>query len=232
MAKYIDLTGERFGFLLVLERDTSKNRTYYNCKCDCGNLKSIRADALKNGRVTSCGCYHKNVASKKSTNKKYNKYEIHENEVHLITSKGDIIKIDLEDFDKVKDYCWSKNSVGYAQARVLDGRNSVILMHRLIMNATPSDIVDHKNHNELDNRKSNLRMCSQSENMANQKLSKANTSGHKGVYWNKEKSKWSAQIGHRGRKIRLGYFENIEDAIKAREEAELKYFGKYRYKGE
>ena len=229
MAKFKDLTNEVFEMLKVLERDLSKKRTYWICECDCGNKTSVRQDSLKSGRVVSCGCYHKNIASKKSTNKKYNEYEVCGDVAYLKTSNGDIIKVDLEDLDKINNYCWSKNSVGYAQAREI-GKDSIVLMHRIIMSPSNKELVDHINHDKLDNRKLNLRVCSQSDNMANQIISKTNTTGFKGVYWDDNRNKWVSQIGYKNKNIYLGRYDNKQDAIEAREKAEIEYFGEYRYK--
>ena len=55
-----DLSGQRFGRLVVIGRDDRDSRkTYFNCKCDCGNVKSVRADSLKAGLIRSCGCMKK-----------------------------------------------------------------------------------------------------------------------------------------------------------------------------
>ena len=57
---FIDLTGQKFGYLTVLKRDTLKTgRPYWICKCDCGNIVSVRGSYLKNGDIVSCGCYKK-----------------------------------------------------------------------------------------------------------------------------------------------------------------------------
>lgn len=56
MGNFKDLTNKKFGMLTVLERDFSKTRTYWKCKCDCGNIITVRADSLKNGATKSCGC--------------------------------------------------------------------------------------------------------------------------------------------------------------------------------
>lgn len=61
-----DLTGKKFNFLTVIERDFSRKGVYWLCQCDCGNIKSIRNDHLKEGRVKSCGCYNKKYASERS----------------------------------------------------------------------------------------------------------------------------------------------------------------------
>ena len=214
----------------MIERDLEKQRMYWKCKCDCNPDKiiSVRMDGLRSGRTTSCGCYHKNVASRKSTNKKYNDYETYGKVTKIFTSDGNIILIDTEDYDKIKKYCWSIATNGYVQSRDYDSNNSMVLIHRVIMNAPKNKIIDHKNHNVLDNRKENLRLCNQYNNMANQNLSKANTSGYKGVYWSNEKDKWYVKIGYKNNNIHLGYFDNIEEAFKTRKKAEEEYFGEYR----
>lgn len=131
--------------------------------------------------------------------------------------------IDKDDIDKVKDFKWHL-SHGYAR------NNEIGFLHRLIMNCPQDMVVDHINHNPLDNRKSNLRICTQQENMLNQSVRKDNTSGHKGICWNKEKNKWQSSIYINGKKKHLGYFNTKEEAIKVRQEAEIKYFSEYRYK--
>lgn len=69
MSKCIDLIGKRFGKLVVMERDLSKKRTAWKCKCDCGNIKNVQACHLLSGATTSCGCYQKERASQ--ANKKH-----------------------------------------------------------------------------------------------------------------------------------------------------------------
>ena len=61
--RLIDLTGNRYGRLTVVGRDNGRKLTYWNCRCDCGNLVSVRGDHLKEGRVHSCGCYKSEVST-------------------------------------------------------------------------------------------------------------------------------------------------------------------------
>ncbi len=91
----------------------------------------------------------------------------------------------------------------------------------------PNGMIDHKDRDRTNNRIKNLRLASESENGANCSLSKANTSGHKGVMWYKRHSKWVSQIRVNRKLLGLGYFTDINDAIKARVDAELKYFGEF-----
>ena len=89
------------------------------------------------------------------------------------------------------------------------------------------NVVDHINRNPLDNRKCNLRVCSQQQNTINRSLRNDNTSGKSGVTFNKRIGKWQANVYISGKRHHLGYFDNKEDAITARLEGEEKYFGEF-----
>ena len=95
------------------------------------------------------------------------------------------------------------------------------------MNCSDDLIIDHINHDKSDNRKSNLRMCTVAQNNFNKGLSKNNTSGIIGVYWSKKDRKWRSRIMINRKSISLGMFNNLEDAIRARLQAEVNYFGEY-----
>jgi len=137
-------------------------------------------------------------------------------------------KIDLEDVEKCREHKWflkySKNNKPYIQRRT--GR--LQLSHFVLEKEIPRGYeIDHINGNTLDNRKKNLRIVTHKQNMRNQrKLPSNNTSGHIGVTWNKINKNWVAQIKINKKNIRLGSFYNIDDAVKARRNAEEKYFGK------
>jgi hypothetical protein len=96
-------------------------------------------------------------------------------------------------------------------------------LHRTITNAPKGMLVDHINRNPLDNRRSNLRICTMQENLRNQKRPN-NKTGYTGVavYGN---GRYTAQIKIDYKKIHLGCFDTIEDAYLARKEAEKKYWG-------
>lgn len=148
-------------------------------------------------------------------------------EIILYNKSGEEINralIDLEDVDKVKDIRWGLITLNYV-------RNAKIgLLHRFIMNCPDDMMVDHINHNPLDNRKSNLRVVTNQQNSMNKGLQSNNTSGYPGVYWSKTENKWYARIKINGENICLGYYINKEDAIESKKQAEIKYFGEYRYK--
>ena len=225
--KIIDLTGREFGKLKVRCVDTERSggHMYYICDCECGGVKSIRADSLINGSTTSCGC-----------NYSHNTYDLTSKEYGIgYTKNGTIFLFDKEDYDKISQYMWTNDAVdGYIRTTFIDenGNKKNIRMHRLVMEVTdPKLFVDHIHHNRADNRKSELRIVSCQENNHNMAMNSTNTSGRTGVYFDNYYGKWKAQIKVNGKPISLGLYSNKEEAIKAREEAEKRYFGEYRYQG-
>ena len=133
--------------------------------------------------------------------------------------------IDLDDVDRVKNYKWS-----LTHEYVYNRDKS--RLHRYIMDCPEDMVVDHINHNPLDNRKSNLRICTQQQNSMNKSKHSNNISGVAGVSWKKDKHKWCARIIYNRKNIHIGYFDTLEEAIEARKQAEIEYFGEYRNQDE
>lgn len=133
-------------------------------------------------------------------------------------------KIDIEDIEKCKSKKWCVSPLGYC-ITTIKGRK--VSLHRFIMNCDKDFIVDHINHDTLDNRKYNLRICNQQENMRNQKINKKNTSSVKGVSYDKKRHKWKAYITLNNKQKFLGRFDLFSDAKLARIKAEKKYFKEF-----
>ena len=115
----------------------------------------------------------------------------------------------------------------------VDGDSSNKKIHKLVANAfleNPENKknVDHVDRNRLDNHLSNLRFATGSENAQNKSMMTNNTSGVAGVSWYKKTSKWTVHITINGVHKNQGYFVNKDDAITARSNAEIQYFGEFR----
>jgi hypothetical protein len=93
-----------------------------------------------------------------------------------------------------------------------------------VYNKWPDNELDHINGNPTDNRISNLRDVTRKQNMENKKIYKTNKSGYSGVTWHSRDKKWNVRIGHYGKRISLGYFDNLDEAIAVRIKAENKTY--------
>ena len=155
---------------------------------------------------------------------------VEEGEVtRLWTNQGVEFLIDTEDHDKIKGSTWVANqSGGYLVARK---NNKTIRLHRVLMGVQndPEAIVDHINGDVTDNRKQNLRITTHQENCQNTTYHKGTEVKYPGVSRTQDLKKYRARIMVDGKEIYLGRFDNQEDAIKVRKEAEKKYFGKHSY---
>lgn len=229
-----NIVGEKYYNLLITEdlgcyvKDGTKRKSHYvKCICDCGNEVIKRYESIKKGKCKSCGCMTKHYLSVAS--RKENKYTIDGNVVYVkMTNCDDYMICDIEDWKKFKKYSWCKNKIGYVIG-YKDGKQ--IKYHQLLFDYDKDIyVIDHINGNKLDNRKSNLRIIEKCYNNMNISVAKNNKSGFTGVNWDKNSKKWISSIQFNKKRIRLGCFDNIEDAVKAREEAEVKYFGEYRRK--
>lgn len=130
-------------------------------------------------------------------------------------SRGRITFVDDEDADYLKQFNWTTQGGGYVVRRVyINGVRKEIYLHREVMNARSGNVVDHINGDVLDNRKSNLRECSQAMNVVNTRITSNNSSGYKGVSWDSRAKKWRSQIFENRKCIFLGNFESKHDAAR------------------
>lgn len=123
---------------------------------------------------------------------------------------------------RVKEHSWGRLADGYYSSRI-DGKQ--ISLHRFLSNPADNELVDHINRNKKDNRLINLRNTNKSVNAFNCGLRKNNKSGYTGVIFRKDTKRWDAKIKVNYKNISLGCYGTREEAIAARKEAEVKYFG-------
>jgi hypothetical protein len=143
-------------------------------------------------------------------------------------------KVDPADYDRLKRYEWTtkKGTNSFYTFRdrpgKKDGKKSVLYMHQEILEVPEGMIIDHINHDGMDNRSANLRAATHTQNMYNRRKRSGSTySKYKGVHWHKLDRKWHAMITFEKKKIYLGCFLNEIDAAKIYDEAAKKYHGEF-----
>lgn len=157
-------------------------------------------------------------------------------------TQGQFALIDDDDYERVNQFKWyarydKKRNTFTALTNIRNNKKQIsIYMHRAIMNATDEKIlIDHINHNTLDNRKENLRLCSVNENNYNRKINKNNNSGYKGVHLARYNRKNKIYIYYRAKiqtdniEVSLGLFKTAKKAAIAYNEAAKKYHGEFAY---
>jgi len=153
------------------------------------------------------------------------------NRAYIPLTQGYVAIIDAADVHLVDGRNWcakvSRNAVYAMRRAVSGGKQRTIYLHRFIIDP-PDDLqVDHCSGNGLDCRRANMRTATNTQNCCNRRISRANTSGFKGVSWDDSSKKWLATIGAGGKKIHLGYFASPEAAHVAYCEASARLHGEF-----
>ncbi len=140
---------------------------------------------------------------------------------------GAVALVDDQDYSLVSEYAWQLHVGGYAYCiKQKDYQREAIYMHRLILGAKPGQYTDHANHNKLDNRRNNIRLCTQSQNLYNQRGQRL-TSKYKGVSWDRSRKLWTSHIGHNHKQKNLGRFQTEHEAAQVYNAAALSYHGEF-----
>ena len=180
-----------------------------------------------------------------------NSYKEKENHFEVTVMNSDIIyKVDARDIEWMKNYTWYTDKAHglkypYLNAKkrldTVEYKRVTIKLHieimkeeiRLFKKHNPKYskrvIVDHINGDITDNRRSNLRIRTQSENNMNKEIQTNNTSGFVGVAWHTKQKMWNSMISYENKKIKLGSYYYLRNALRARIEAEKEYFGEHAF---
>lgn len=149
-------------------------------------------------------------------------------------STGHYTLVDDVDFERLSQYRWQLHSGGYAfraayipASKSITGkkRRKTVYMHRLIMDNPENKMIDHINKDKLDNRRTNLRVVTASQNQMNSRRRQA--SGFKGVYYVKERNIYRVILGFKHKAKTVGWFKNKIEAAKAYNSAALELYGEY-----
>jgi len=157
----------------------------------------------------------------------------------IYIGKGKWAVIDREDYDTVRDFNWHLGTKGYAQTSFYDAEKynketngtRTARLHRLILGVVGGVKVDHVDRNKLNNRRRNLRPCSNAENLRNRGACKVRkseiTSTHKGIYFERKKRLWRVKIVVDGRRIHGGRFKSETDAARKYNELAIIHHGEF-----
>ena len=137
--------------------------------------------------------------------------------------------VDAEDYGRLNQYKWHVNISYRGEYAVRCSGLKKIKMHRLLLNAPPGRLVDHRDGNGLNNRKANLRLCTHKENARNARPSKGGSSRYKGVCWHKATKKFDARIEVDGKRYSLGRFDDEIEAAVVYDIKAMELFGEFAY---
>jgi len=203
------LTGQAFGFWTVLGPAGLRGApSLWRVRCSCGTTRKVAGRHLTSGGSTSCGCRPAAPRLARET--------LPQGQVAL--GHGRVAHVSPEDAEAVSKLLWHQLN-GYAATRI-NGRSTYL--HEFLLG---TKLVDHADGDRLNNRRENLRKATHAQNQQNTKLSKANTSGFKGVTF--RAGRWGAGIRANGTFTYLGRFTTKEEAARAYDAAARQLHGEF-----
>lgn len=215
----IDISGQKFNRWTVLEFDRLDERgeAYWKCRCDCGSIRSVASYTIRKG--TSKGC-----ANCREPHRTGTPYEIKNAVATFTTRKGSTFTVSIIDAQRVANHGWCLAERGYMLASI---NNKVVTLHQFLLGFRPNMYIDHIDGNRLNNTRANLRWATPMQSAWNQDISSRNTTGYKGVHWNKRARKWQAHIRCNNKWRTIGFYDSREQAALAYNEEAKRLFGDY-----
>lgn len=221
---YIDLGGQKFGKLTVVEYvgQTKKKNSLWRCRCECGDEIITQTKYLTGGKTRSCGCIQKANLALGNTTK-----QIVNEDGTIILCGGHVCIVDLADLPLVRQFSWhaskSKNGLYYARRSI----RPVSLMHVLLMGRTG---VDHRNGNGLDNRRANLRFATKQQNCFNTAKPNYSNQEYKGIVppnQSRRERHWRFRLRIDGKQKTFGSFNSAEEAARAYDAKAKEIYGEF-----
>jgi hypothetical protein len=145
-------------------------------------------------------------------------------------SQGKVAWVDDADYAEISRFRWYYLKAGYAlrNGSIRRGeKRGPVYLHRHIMQPAEGMEVDHINGDRLLNTRANLRVVTHGQNMMNKGANSTNPIGHKGIYWEEKRQRWTARIGIHGKLVHVGRFRQLSDAVAARTAAIPLYHGEF-----
>ena len=223
-----DLIGHKFGLLTVIEDlgyktygESKQRQRILQCQCDCGNPTIVTYSNLIFGLTKSCGCLRNNNGGRPTKGNEIKFSTIENKDVALISSSNtdDVIVVDKDKWDKLKQYTWHVNAQGYAATNI---NGKIKLMHHLIIPNVPNGYErDHINRNRLDNRMDNLRVVTKQENLKNRRFNKHTPYECGNICWYEPSKEWLVYAKENNKIINIGLFKNKDDAIAVKQQIDI-----------
>lgn len=243
---FVDLTGQRFQSWTVRRYSHSIGwRAYWECQCDCGNIKVMRGDSLRRIAVPYCNeCKPRNTivdisdlsdsmiqqVRGRTDGLFQNTFIIDGSVVFGYTSNSECFIFDSTDIGEASKHTWIRKHFRDGWYVYTTVKGKFTYFHTVILNNLECvKQVDHINRDKLDNRRKNLRFCNLQQNSFNQGISKANTLGYKGLHRHKS-GRWNVGITFCQRIISLGIYDTKEEAASVYDAASELLFDKFSWK--